>query len=302
MPGHGIVPQPCILVPASDLYSRRHTETRSLRPKRKKDPSKAFCGFSNISLSLGPAQTNISSRTQIQLLFFPAFFQIQVFFFSSQISFKSKCHMESLKTKLLPPALCWSSSCRAAHSLHQGWSCLVGALGLPGATEGEWGMVSGTCPQLVLSAGKNCSEITSFYVTQSQTQGAAVWALIFAPPKPLYFPELSAGTTHLASPSARRQAKRRKAGMLCREGSSCVILHNSTDLGGFSWLYHNNDWFCAPDEAAVGLCSEMGQWEERAVRAVTLPSGQQRSCAFYFEFCSWLSSSISVKRCWGTGW
>lgn len=77
-PGQGIVPQPCILVPASDLYSKRYTETRSLRLKRKKDTSKGFCGFSNISFSLGPAQTNISSWTHVQLLFFPAFFLIQV--------------------------------------------------------------------------------------------------------------------------------------------------------------------------------------------------------------------------------
>lgn len=156
-----------------------------------------------------------------------------------------------------------------------GWSCLVGAVRPPGATEGVWEVVSGTCPQPLLSAGKNCSETASCYITQSQAQGAAVWALIFAPPKALRFPELTADTTHPASPSAGKQAKRRKAGMLWTEGSSCVILHNSTILGGFSWLYPCNSWFCVPNGAVVGLCSETGQCEEWAVRAITLPSGQQ---------------------------
>lgn len=123
-------------------------DTRSLRLKRKKDASKGFCSFSNISSSLGPAQTNIYSWTYIQVLFF-----------------KSKCHMESLRAKLLPPALCWSSSSRAAHSFQDGAAW--------------WELWDTWCHRecegwFLLSAGKNCSETTSCYITQSQTQGAAV--------------------------------------------------------------------------------------------------------------------------------
>lgn len=138
MPGQGMVPQPCILVPASDLYSRRHTETRSLRLNRKKDTSKGFCGFSNISL--GPAQTNISSRIHIQLLFFPAFLQIHVVHGVPQDQAAATCTV--LEQQL------------QSSFLTSGWSCQVGAVGPPGATAGLWWVVSGTCPQLLLSAGK----------------------------------------------------------------------------------------------------------------------------------------------------
>lgn len=128
-------------------------DTRSLRLKRKKDASKGFCSFSNISSSLGPAQTNIYSWTYIQVLFF-----------------KSKCHMESQA----------AATCTVLEQQLQGspfisgWSCLVGAVGhlVPQRECEGW---------FLLSAGKNCSETTSCYITQSQTQGAAVWALIFAP-------------------------------------------------------------------------------------------------------------------------
>lgn len=128
--------------------------------------------------------------------------------------------MESLKTKLLPPALCSLQEGAARWELWDHSRSVVGG--------------SGTSPQLLLSAGKSCSETTSCSIAQRQTPGTAVWALICAPPKVLCFPELSADTTHLASPSTSKQATRRKAGMLWREGSSCVILHNSTILGGFS--------------------------------------------------------------------
>lgn len=119
-----------------------------------------------------------------------------------------------------------------AHSFQNGaawrelWDYLV-----PQREHGE--VHSDTCPQLVLSSGKNCSETTSCYIIQSQSQGTAVWAFIFAPSTALCFPEQTADTTPLTSPSTRKQAKRRKAGMLWRVGISCVILHNSTDSGGF---------------------------------------------------------------------
>lgn len=105
-----------------------------------------------------------------------------------------------------------------------GWSCLVGAEGAPGATVGAWGgVVSGTCPQLLLSAGKNCPETTSCHITQSQSQGTLGWALIFALPKALRFPELTADTTHLASPSTSKQAEKREERLGCYGESVAAV-------------------------------------------------------------------------------